>query len=307
MSTSRFRMVIVAASLVLAGAAAHASSFERQVAADPRGEVDVSNIAGSILVSGWDQPTVAVTADLPSDTQRVKVTSGHGRTSVCVRYDHGCDSMGFFGDKTPVRLELHVPRGSELDISGVSAEITSSGITGSQHLHTVSGDIHAALGAGDDDASSVSGNITLEGSGADGALHVSSVSGDLSVRNVAGELEARTVSGTLTAGLSAARRVRLNTTSSNIDLDARLTSGATVEIETVSGDEKVRASAPGGYAYEVRSFSGDIRDCFGQQPDRNHYGPGSRLDGTRGGGDGHVRIKSLSGDISLCDRMKGGF
>jgi hypothetical protein len=301
MSTSYLRIPIMAAALALA-AAAHAGSFERQVAADPRGEVDVSNIAGSIVVSGWDQSTVSVTADLPGDTQRVKVTSGNGRTSVCVRYSQGCDSMGFFGARTPVHLEVHVPRGSELDISGVSADITSQGVTGSQHLHTVSGDIQAALGAGNDDANSVSGNITLNGSGEDGALHVSSVSGDLSVRNVAGELEARTVNGKLTAELSPARLARLNTTSGNIDLNARLTSGGTIEAETVSGDEKIRASAPAGYSYEARSFSGDIEDCFGEQPDKNHYGPGSRLDGTRGGGDGHVRIKSLSGDISLCDR-----
>ncbi|MGA7540256.1 MAG: DUF4097 family beta strand repeat-containing protein [Steroidobacteraceae bacterium] len=307
MSTSCFRIALLTASLALAAAAAHASSFQQQVAADPRGEVDVSNIAGSIVVSGWDQSTVAVTADLPGDTRRVKLTSGHGRTSVCVRYDQGCDSMGFFGDKTPVRLEVHVPRGSELEVSGVSADIRSRGITGRQHLHTVSGDIQAALGAGDDDANSVSGNITLEGSGEDGALHVSSVSGDLSVRNVAGELEARTVNGRLTAELSSARLARLNTTSGNIDLDARLASGGTIETETVSGDEKIRASAPAGYSYELKTFSGDIEDCFGEQPDKNHYGPGSRLNGTRGGGDGHIRVKSLSGGISLCDRSGGGF
>jgi DUF4097 and DUF4098 domain-containing protein YvlB len=305
MRASLLSTAIVAASLALAVEAAHADTFRQQVAADPRGEVDVSNIAGSIVISGWDQPTVSVSADLPSDTERVKVTSAHGHTSVCVTYEHGCSSSGsksFFGGKTAVRLEVHVPRGSELDVSGVSADITTDGLTGRQHLHTVSGDIRAALGSGDDDVNSVSGDIDLHGSGQDGTLHVASVSGDLTVTDAAGELEARTVNGRLTAGLSSARRVRLNTTSGAIGLNARLKSGGTVEAETVSGDGKFDVSASAGYAYEAKSFSGDIEDCFGQQPNKSQYGPGSRLSGTRGGGAGHVRIKSLSGDISLCDR-----
>lgn len=305
MSTTLIRMAILAASLALAGEAAHAGTFQQQVAADPRGEVDVSNIAGRIVISGWDQSAVSVSADLPSDTKRVKVTGGHGRINVCVTYgnSNSCNSSGgwFGGERTSVRLEVHVPRGSELDVSGVSAEITSRGVTGSQHLHTVSGDIDAQLGSGDDEVGSVSGAVELHGSGQDGTLRVASVSGDLSITKAAGELEARTVNGRLSAEVSSARLVRLNTTSGEIDLGAGLAGGGTIETETVSGDQKLRVSAPGGYSYEARSFSGDIEDCFGQEPDKSEYGPGSRLNGTRGGGDGHIRMKSLSGDVSLCD------
>lgn len=302
MRTSLFGTAILAASLALGVQAAHASTFQQQVAADPRGEVDISNIAGSIVISGWDQPTVAVSADVPSDTQRVNVTGGHGRTSVTVRYGSGGGSIGFSGEKAPVRLEVHVPRGSEVDVSAVSAEVTSREVAGSQRLHTVSGDIHAELGSGDDEVSSVSGDINLHGSAQDGTLRMTSVSGDLTVTDAAGELEARTVNGKLTADLSSARRVRLNTTSGNIELKTQLTSGGTVETETVSGDQQLELAAPAGYSYEAKSFSGEIKDCFGQQPNKNQYGPGSRLNGTRGGGAGHVRVKSLSGDISLCDR-----
>ena len=303
MRTSPFRMAILVASSALAVGAARADNFQQQVAADPRGEVDVSNISGDIVISGWDRPAVSVTADLPGNTERVKVTSDHGRTSVCVVYgrSQSCNSPGIGEERGSVRLEVHVPRESEVDVSGVSAAIRSDSVTGSQHLHTVSGSIDAQLGSGDDEVTSVSGTVTLQGSAQAGTLHVTSVSGDLSVTNVAGELEASTVNGTLRATLSAARHVRLNTTSGDIDLKAVLASRGTVETETVSGSQKLTVSAPAGYSYEAKAFSGDITDCFGQQPDKSQYGPGSRLDGTRGGGDGHVRIKSLSGDVSLCD------
>ena len=302
MSTSILRMAVLAAALALAGEAAHASTFQQQVAADPRGEVDVSNISGSIAITGWDQSSVSVTADLPGDSPRVKVTGGHGRINVCVTYNdsNSCNSSGGWSrHETSVRLEVRVPRGSELDVSGVSADITSRGVKGGQHLHTVSGDIDADLGSGDDEVGTVSGTVQLHGSDQDGTLRAASVSGDLTITKVAGELEARSVNGRVTAQMSSARSVRLNTTSGSIDLSARLASGGTIETETVSGDQKFRVSS--GYSYEVRTFSGDIDDCFGQEPEKSEYGPGSRLNGTRGGGEGHIRIKSLSGDVSLCD------
>jgi hypothetical protein len=302
MNTYFSRIALCSLALTVA-AAAHAGTFQRQVAAGARGEVDVSNVAGAIVISGWDRPEVSVTADLPGDTQRVRLKSGSGRTVVCVTYrSGGCDSPGGSGEERPVRLELHVPAGSEIHASAVSADITSEGIAGAQHLHTVSGNIRADLGSGDDDVQSVSGNIRLRGNGRAGTLRVSTVSGDLSVTKAAGELDAKTINGTLSADLSAARRVRLNTTSGPIEVRAQLARGGRIETETVSGRQKIEVAAPAGYSYVARSFSGHIEDCFGQRSDRSHYGPGNLLDGTRGGGDGRIRLRSLSGDISLCDR-----
>ena len=302
MSTNCAHTTVAALALLVAATAAHAGAFQQQVAADPHGEVDVSNVAGSILISGWDQPLVAVSADVSGEDPRIRVSSGHGRTRICVVYGSGgCDSGNSYGSEHSVRLQLHVPRGSQIDASAVSATLSSHGITGGQHLHTVSGDIAADLGSGNNDVKSVSGNIDLQGSGVDGTIHVSSVSGDLTVKNVAGELEARTVNGRVGAELASARIVRLNTTSGPIDLRARLARGGSIETETVSGSARLHISAPAGYTYAAQSFSGDIDDCFGQRSERSQYGPGNRLDGTRAAGGGDVRIRTLSGNISLCD------
>lgn len=280
--------------------AAQARTVEQQVAADPHGEVDVNNVAGSIEITGWDKPQVAVSADLASNSQNIEVSSHTGRTSV--RVTHGATGLNWFGNGG-ARIVVHVPRASEVSISGVSADITSRGVAGGQHLQSVSGGIDAELGPGNNEAKSVSGEIRLKGSGGGtGSLHVTSVSGMVSVTNMAGDLDATTISGRLDAQLTSARSVRLHTTSGEIELTARLERGGTIEGETVSGDERIAASAAAGFQYEVRTFSGDIDDCFGQRAERtSEYGPGRRLDGTRGGGDGRVRLKSLSGDVSLCD------
>lgn len=289
--------LLLAAPLALAPAAARAGTFQQQVAADPRGEVDISNVAGSIRITGWNEPQVSVRADLASDAQRVDVTSEHGRTSIRVTGN----SHTWFGNNG-ARLDVRVPRQSEVDVSAVSANIDSHGVTGTQHLQAVSGDITADLGSGDDEVKSVSGDIRLRGSGQSGHLRVTSVSGDVTLTNAAGDLEATTISGTLQAQLTPARMARLRTTSGDLRFSGRFDRGGTLEAETVSGDVTVQAGAQSGYDYEVRTFSGDIDNCFGRKAERTSaYGPGKRLDGSLGSGGGRVRIKSLSGDISLCD------
>jgi hypothetical protein len=70
----------------------------------------------------------------------------------------------------------------------------------------------------------------------------------------------------------------------------------------VSGDIKLRATTEDGFEYEAQSLSGDISDCFNVAAERtSQYGPGHKLSGTRGAGSAHVRLKSMSGDLQLCD------
>src|SRR2546430_399109 len=122
------------------------------------------------------------------------------------------------------------------------------------------------------------------------------------VEHGAGDLEAGTTSGSLVVSLDSARSVRARTTSGDLHFEGKLTRGADLDATSVSGDLKVRASAEAGYSYEARSVSGDITNCFAAQPVERHHGSGHTLEGTRGEGAGHVRLKTLSGAIQLCDR-----
>jgi Putative adhesin len=292
----------LSASLLLLGAsalsyAASDTSFDRQVAAQPRGVVDVSNVAGSIQVSGWDRPVVSVHAELGSGVERVDVTSEGGRTIIKVVLPSHSDRHG------EADLNVKIPKDSELDVSAVSADISVSGVLGVQRLNAVSGDVTAELAGSDADVKTVSGEVRLKGHGQPARLHASSVSGDVRVEHAAGDFEASTVSGELVASLDSARSIRARSTSGDLSFEAKLARGATVDVSSVSGEIKLRASADGGYAYEVSSFSGDISDCFDVKPQRaGQYMPGSTLQGTRGDGAGHVRLKTMSGDVRLCDR-----
>ena len=290
----------VALFLLLAGAAATASNektFDRQVPAQPRGVVEISNVSGSIEVSGWDRSEVSVHAELDTGVERVEVASDSGRTTIKVILPH------ISGHGGEARLQVKIPKDSELDVSGVSADVTTTVVLGVQRLSAVSGNITAELAGADAELKTVSGDLRLKGHGLPARLHVSTVSGEVHLEHGAGELEASTVNGTLIASLDSARGVRARTTSGDLRFEGKLTRGATLEASTVSGDLNVRASADGGYAYEVSSFNGEITDCFNASPARaSQYGSGSRLEGTRGEGAGHVRLKTMSGDVQLCDR-----
>src|SRR5947207_3207070 len=133
-----------------------------------------------------------------------------------------------------------------------------------------------------------------------GVVDISNVSGRIEV--IGWDRPEVNVRGELVVSLDSARSVRARTTSGDLHFEGKLTRGADLDATSVSGDLKVRASAEAGYSYEARSVSGDITNCFAAQPVERHHGSGHTLEGTRGEGAGDVRLKTLSGEIQLCDR-----
>jgi DUF4097 and DUF4098 domain-containing protein YvlB len=271
-------------------------SFDKSVPAEATGTVEISNVSGSIEVTGSERADVAVHAEMQADVERVDVTSDHGRTVVKVVLPSHSSNCA-----CEAHLHVQVPKGSELTVSAVSADLKLTGVSGAQRLNSVSGDTSTEIFGGDLELKSVSGDVKVRGHGQPARLHVSTVSGDVHLEHGAGDLEAGSVSGTLVLTLDTAHSVRTRTTSGDLRFEGKLTRGANLDASTVSGDLNVRASADGGYAYEVSTFSGDISDCFDARP--NKPGPvGESLSGTRGEGAGHVRLKTMSGDVQLCDR-----
>ena len=164
-------------------------------------------------------------------------------------------------------LRIRVPRDSELDISGVSSEVVVANVEGELMAKTVSGNVRADVFGRDTEIKTVSGDMTLR--------------------------------------LSPSHSIRLRSTSGDIGLEGKLTKGGNIDAETVSGELTVRASHEGGLDYQVNTFSGDIKNCMGLDSERvSKYGPGRRLNGTRGEGadQARIRLKTMSGDVELCDK-----
>jgi hypothetical protein len=285
-------MIALAASAF--AAAATLKTFDKQVAAEARGVVEVSNTSGSVDISGWDRAEVSVHGEIGEGVERVDVTSTPGHTLIKVVLP------GNSGRDGEAKLHIQIPRDSELHLATVSADSHISAVQGVQRLNAVSGDVSTEIAGSDLELKTVSGDVKIKGHGQSARLHVSTVSGDVHLEHGAGDLEISSVSGTLGVTLDLARSLHARTTSGDLRFEGKLTRGASFDAASVSGDLNVRASADGGYSYEVSTFSGDIGDCFDAKREKSGI-VGHSISGSRGEGAGHMRLKTMSGDIELCD------
>ena len=292
---------LIAFAALLAGSSlAHASEdrIDQKLDADPHGVVEVSNIAGVVDVTGWDQSQVTVNGEIPNGVDGVEVKSERGHIRITVRFP------SFSFSSRGVDLVIKVPRTSEVDVTTVSADINSHGITGQQRLKAVSGSIRADIAQSDVEAKTVSGDVTLHGTGKPVGLHVGTISGSIHVDHAAGDVEASTTSGEIKMSLDPARSIRMHTVSGDVSFHGKLTKDADVDAQTVSGELRMHADAENGFEYDVTTFSGDIGNCFNAQSEKtSRYGPGERLTGSLGNGSAHVRLKTMNGDIELCNRQ----
>jgi hypothetical protein len=292
---SQLAAVVLLAGMTLPTAAA-TRAVSAQKPADPAGTVEVVNVAGSIEISGWDQPTVDVSGSVGEKVERVDVTSSANRTSIRVVLP----SANNWGGDSEAHLKIRVPQKSALEVSLVSSDLRIGGVSGSQHLQTVSGDIAGEAG-GDLQVNSVSGDVRLATRNSHNA-QIKTVSGDVNVGGADGTIQVNTVSGDATLTLGTVSRAQFESVSGSVSVSAAaLAAAGQFEATSISGDLAIRFTALPDADIEVQTFSGEIRNCFGPRPAEQEYGPGNRLNFRSGKGGGRVHIDTKSGDVALCN------
>lgn len=289
--------VLAIASLAVP-AGVQARDIDQRVAADPGGQVVVNNVVGTVNVEAWDKAEVEVTGSIDSGVERVDVVRDGSRVAVRVVLPTANSRRDADAD-----LTIRVPKGSSLDVTTVSADITVREVAGALRLKSVSGEIVAHGAAKDSEFKSVSGDIRVTAAAPAARLVAYSVSGNLVVDDLSGELEATTVSGDLLLDLGTITTLRLRSTSGDARVGGRLAKGARVDFESVSGDLLVKLAADAGFSAEADTFSGSLSNCFGAKPEAaSKFGPGERMSLTRGEGSARIRAKTMSGDVRICDR-----
>jgi DUF4097 and DUF4098 domain-containing protein YvlB len=272
------------------------SPIDKRAPADPKGQVEISNTAGTVTVTGWDRNEVEVTGTLGDGSERLDFVT----TDKLTRIQVVLPGKAWHVEESD--LNVKVPAGSSVSVNTVSADIAVKGVSGAQRLQSVSANVATQAAADDVEVKTVSGDLTVTGSDQKGLLTVTTVSGNATVSHVAGEVNGSTVSGDFRLGLGAVDRSRLRTTSGDLSVAAYLAGDGRLDVETISGDVRIDLAKPLNVEFDVSSFSGDIRNCFGPKPARtDEYGPGKELRFTEGKGLARVRVKALSGDVSICN------
>lgn len=289
----------VATALGMIATAGVAEPIEKRAAADPKGEVEIVNVSGTVRVTGWNRPEVEVRGELDDNAERLDFTTEGTRTIIRVVLPRNR------GDSSGSDLVVRIPEMSSLTVNTVSADQEIDGVKGAQRLQAVSGLIHSEASGEDFQAKSISGDILVSGvSGAKPAVYsVTTVSGDLTLSKISGEVDVETVSGDMSVEAGELSRARVRTTNGDMELSTKLAKGGRFDAETINGDVTLKILGTVDAEFDIHTFNGEIESCYGEETVRSRErGPGHDLTFTRGAGSARVRIKTLNGGVDLCGK-----
>lgn len=170
--------VILAISLpALAYAERLEETFDKTYAIGNGGQIEVTNVNGSIDISSWDRTDVRVHAEKivegRSDVakkamSRIAIIAEHKGGSLRIKTRTPESDFGFFdwivgaNVNAQVRYEITVPRSANLEIDTVNGKISVSEVTGKIQLGSTNGAIVVVDSAGSLEASTTNGAIRAE-------------------------------------------------------------------------------------------------------------------------------------------------
>ena len=278
---------------------AFAADVDERIDAAANGQVIIRNMTGDIVIAGWDQNAVQVSGEISDRAERLDVHREGDRVVVEVVYpDNWQGDQASAGDTD---LAISVPRGSDLDVETISADLSVSGVAGEQRLVSVNGDIDLNDLAAEARIESVGGDIRVTGRGAASRTSANAVSGDIGLQGISGEVTVGAVSGDIRIDAGLISRAEVESVSGDVNFSGELGSDARVRATSTSGDIRLSFSGNAAAEYNLSSFSGEIDNCFGPSVQQSRVGPPtSAVTFTEGNSDARVDVSTMSGDIDLC-------
>jgi len=277
------------------GVALGATPVDREIDADPRGGLQVRNVAGSVEIEGWNRRSVHVSGTLADDVERLDLRAVGDRIVVEVILRENSHSRD-----AGTALKISAPQGRDLEVETVSAGISVRGIEGEQRLSSVSGSIDTEGFTTDLDVNSVSGNVTARGNGHPAVTHARAISGSIKLTGLAGQVQAEAVSGSVEVETGQLQRATLNSISGMVSIRATLADDARVEATSTSGRIEMLFKGDAAAEYDLASFSGPIRSCFGPPVVQERNGPRREQRFREGASSARVHANTMSGGIELC-------
>ncbi len=289
MSTGNLKLVI--ALLALAPLSALAGQIvDERWDIDANATISIENIAGEIIVQGWDRNEAHLTGELGKSVEELEIDASSSSLQIEVvnRNERNIDST---------ELKLMVPKGANVDISAVSADIGVSGLDNEKlTASSVSGDVEVDVASLRVSIESVSGDVEFSGQAQ--RISAESVSGDLELSGISGDISATAVSGDMELRTGFIDSAKLETVSGDIMVNGEISDNGRLRAESMSGDVVIILPSSQSGLFKAQSFSGRIYTDFGSVSHAKH-GPGSHLKHLEGSGGAEVRVESFSGNIKL--------
>ncbi len=239
---------------ILAAAPVFAADFNERfektypVSSNPR--VSLSNVNGSVEISGWDRNEVQVLATKHANTQeklaRLQIVVNASKDSVSIKTEM---PSGNNNNPGSVDYEIRVPRTASLDkVDTVNGSVEVNGIKGNVRISSVNGKVMGRALTADMELSTVNGVVDCEAAELSGSNRVklSTVNGSVELtlpRDASARLTANTVNGHISSNMGLPVKNHFPVGSS---LDTTLGSGsARVELNSVNGGISIHGGAKG--------------------------------------------------------------
>lgn len=198
-------------------------------------------VRGTVRVTGWSRNEVHVTGT--TDAGDRLVLEGSGR-SVAVRL------RGERGRGGTANIEVRVPAGSSVEVSGGSGAIHVSGVTGAVETNSQGGPITVTGAPRRIEVNAAGGPVTIDAR--TGSLEISALGGPVRVSGAVRErTEINAVGGPVDV-LGSVNDIEVNSMGGPVRV---VDAGGRVEISAVSGNVEVRGSRLRG---SVQNVSGNV-------------------------------------------------
>ena len=172
---------------LLTGLAAQAGEpVEKSGKASSDGRVIVENIAGSIIVTGWDKDEIHVEGTLGKEVEELKFKTNNNKSLIVVVYKKNIKNIREGAD-----LVIRVPEASRLDVECVSADVTASKLNGQVNLSSISGQVEFTGWCKELKSESISGDVVVDG-GAD-EMSLECISGSVKAKGKVADIRAESV------------------------------------------------------------------------------------------------------------------
>ena len=293
--------------------------FTKSLRIGEAGEIDITNIAGDIVITrgGGNDVSIEViktsragTADEAREMLKlvdVSIAERAGRAEIRTIYPKG--------DMWPrrhrrvmnvaVAFNITAPSGARVTAKSVSGGIKVTGLKGDLSLESVSGNVTIADAGRIANAKSVSGDVQISDTALDGRLDAGSVSGSVILRRVkARRLDLGSVSGDVILEDLECERVSVQSVSGSVHFQGPLARNGRYELKSHSGEVRVAVAGGAGFEVEATSFSGHVRSDFPVTVQGDvQRGPRQRsLHGVYGDGSAVLDLSTFSGSIVIVKR-----
>lgn len=218
---------------------------------DEGGRFSISNVNGSITVTGASGNNVEIIAIKKADNQKdldeIEIDISHSANEIEVETELG-DSDSWFRNNTSgqVTYEIIVPGFTELDsVETVNGDVTVSGVSGNVSAESVNGDLDISDLVGDVSLSTVNGSVNAAFAKCEGeqSIKTETVNGRVTI-SLPESSDVQITADTLNGGING-RDFGLETDKGFVgsDLNGKIGGGsARLNIDTVNGSIKIRSN-----------------------------------------------------------------